>query len=94
MVYLNIPLAALFRLLYTTHHKTVTHVFDFDLVILEVSTVACRTDDFHLRRCGIRIDDFDGATNARDLNARSRRQLIRLVNLVALVESRAAELSP
>ena len=92
VVYLNIPLAALIRLLHTTHHKAVAFLFDFDLVKLEVSTGACRTDDLHLRCCGIRIDDFDGATNARDLNACSRRQLVRLVKFVALVKV-ASELS-
>src|ERR1041384_4831327 len=84
MVYLNILPAALFRLLYTTNHETVSRLLDFDLVILEVSTRARRTDDLHLRRRAITIDDFDWATNARHLNTRSRRQLVRLVKFVAL----------
>ena len=67
VVYLKFLSAALFRLLYATHHKAVTRLFKFDFVILKVSTGACRTDDLHLRRCGVRIDDFDAATNARDL---------------------------
>src|SRR4026207_1396978 len=86
MVYLNILPAALFHVLHTTHHQAVTRLLDLYLVIIEISTSACRTDDLHLRRCRIRGGDFDGATNARDLNTRSRPQLVGLVNFVALLK--------
>src|SRR6185369_11168753 len=80
---LNIPPVTLFRLLYTTYDKGAPRLCNFDLVILEISTCTCGTDDLHLRRCAICIGDLDGATNARKLNARSVRQLVRLIKFVA-----------
>src|SRR6185369_71436 len=85
VVYLN-PLPALFSLIATTDHEAVAGLFNFDLVMLEVSTGACRTDDSDFSGGSIPSGDFYGATNARDFNARSRRELVRLVDLVALLE--------
>ena len=59
---------------------------DLEYHKIEVSTGAGGTDDLHFRRCGISVDDFDGATNARDLNARSGLELVRLVEFVAFLK--------
>src|ERR1044072_1712969 len=69
VINLDIPPTALFGLVNTSHHKRVPRLCNFDLVILEISASACCTDDLHLRGCTIGIRDFDGATNARDLDA-------------------------
>src|ERR1700741_950092 len=89
VVYLDILPAARIRFLYALYHETVSRLFDLNLVILEVGTSARRTNYLDLRSRGIRVDDFDWSTNARDLNLRSRRELIGAINFFALLEAAA-----
>src|ERR1044072_3281387 len=86
VVDLNILSLSLLRLLDTTHHKAVARLLDFDLVILEVITGACRTNDLHLSGGAVTVRDFNGAANARHFHARSCPSLVRLVEFVALLE--------
>src|SRR5689334_5585629 len=86
MVHANILPLSVFRLLDTTHDKSVTRQLNVDLVICEISTSACRTDDLHLRGRAVAIDDFDRPANARHFNARARRELVGLVDLLALLK--------